>query len=142
MELTLSALLYLSAEVGGGCGEGRRNGDALTHRGVRVKSLLHCTCTCIPLILWVLVCLIVFVRVQVIRPSQLTASITFSQRCAHLIHCHTSFHSSSSGTELTTGSGLVSFIVCFGSWYAIISLGVQVRIETQKWSCWCFVTIG
>ena len=69
-------------------------------------------------------------------------SITFSQRCAHLIHCHTSFHSSSSGTELTTGSGLVSFIVCFGSWYAIISLGVQVRIETQKWSCWCFVTIG
>ncbi|KAL5500414.1 hypothetical protein EMCRGX_G011972 [Ephydatia muelleri] len=45
-------------------------------------------------------------------------------------------------TELTTGSGLVSFIVCFGSWHAIISLGVQVRIETQKWSCWSFVTIG
>ena len=74
MELTLSAVLYLSAEVGGGCGEGRRNGDALTHRGAKLQSekpftlymYLHPTDR-------VLVCLIVFVRVQVIRPSQLTA---------------------------------------------------------------------
>ena len=55
MELTLSALLYLSAEVGGGCGEGRRNGDALTHRDAKLlneKPLTLYMYLCIP----VLVC--------------------------------------------------------------------------------------
>ena len=70
-----------------------------------------------------------------------TSIAFFSQRCAHLIHCHISFHSSSSETALITGSGLVGLVVCY-LYAIIISLGVQVKIGTLKWSCWCFVTTG